>query len=385
MTSAVITPTPARKQILVTLAVVGAVIVLLGIVKYVQISRAIAASQAFGPPPEAITTIIAEQTDWQRTFSSVGSISPEQGVTLSAEEPGKVSNVAFESGSEVTKGAILVELDTSVEEANLAAALAKNEAAQRDLTRAQRLRNTNAVSQETLDNALSQARQSEAEAESLRAVIARKKITAPFTGRTGIRLVNLGQYIAAGTPVVPLHSLDPMYVDFTLPQQDVPTLAVGQKVEVTIDAFGDRIFAGAISAINPQVDSSTRNVSIRATIPNADQALRPGMFAEVRVVLPQSDSVIALPATSIHYAPYGDTVYVVEQMKDPAGKEYTGVRQQVVKLGRRQGDQIAILEGIKPGEQIATSGIFKLRPGAGVAVNNSFAPANSLSPNPANT
>lgn len=385
MTSAAIPATPAKKQILITLAIVGAVVVVLGLIKYVQISRAIAASQAFGPPPEAITTVIASQSIWPRTYSAVGSIAPENGVTLSAEEPGKVARIAFESGAEVKMGDILVELDTSVEEANLNAAMAKLEGAQRDLARAQRLRSTNAVSQETLDNALSTARQNEAEAQSLRAIISRKKISAPFAGRTGIRLVNVGQYIAAGTPVVPLHSLDPMYIDFSLPQQDVPALAVTQSVEVRVDAYGDRVFPGAISAINPQIDSSTRNVSVRATIPNTDQALRPGMFADVRVILPQTDAIISLPATSISYAPYGDTIYIVEQMKGPNGKEYSGVRQQVVKLGRRQGDQIAVLEGLKLGEQVATSGIFKLRPGAAVLVNNNFAPENSLAPKPPNT
>ncbi|MBN8548447.1 MAG: efflux RND transporter periplasmic adaptor subunit [Deltaproteobacteria bacterium] len=385
MTTAAVSSPPAKKQILVTLAIVGAVILVLGFIKYIQISRAIAASQAFGPPPEAITSIVVEEAVWPRTLSSIGSISPEQGVTLSAEEPGKVSRVAFESGAEVKAGDVLVELDTSVEQANLAAALAKAEGTRRDLARAQRLRSTNAVSQETLDNAVSLAQQNEAEVESLRAVIARKKITAPFSGRTGIRQVNVGQYISAGTPVVPLHSLDPMYADFTLPQQEVPHIAVGQSVNVKIDAFGERIFPGKISAINPQIDSSTRNVSVRATIPNPDQALRPGMFAEIKVVLPISDTVIAVPATSIHYAPYGDAVYVIEQMKDPKGQEYSGVRQQIVKLGHRQGDQIAVLEGLKPGEQIATSGVFKLRPGAAVSVNNSFSPGNSLAPKPPNT
>lgn len=385
MTSAAIAGTPAKRQIYLTLGIIGAVVVVFGLIKYIQVSRAIAASQAFAPPPEAITSMVAEQTTWPRTFDAVGSITPENGVTLSAEEPGRVARIGFESGSEVNAGDVLVELDTSVEEANLKAALAKLEAAQRDLARAQRLRSTNAVSQETLDNALSLARQSEAESQSLHAIIGRKKVTAPFSGRAGIRLVNVGQYISAGTPVVPLHSLDPMYIDFTLPQQDVPSLAVGQTVQVRVDAFKDRMFPGSISAINPQVDSSTRNVAIRATIPNADQALRPGMFADARVILPQSDTLIAIPATSISYAPYGDTVYVIEQMKDPSGKEYTGVRQQVVKLGRRQGDQIAILDGIKPGEQIATSGIFKLRPGAAVQINNSFSPGNSLSPKPADT
>jgi membrane fusion protein (multidrug efflux system) len=385
MTTLAAATMPTKKQIKKTLMIVGAVILVLAFIKYRQVSKAIAEHANFAPPPETVTSVTTTESTWPRTLYAVGGLSPEQGVTISAEEPGKVVRVGFESGSAVKVGDPLVELDTTVEEAKLKAAEAKAEWAQRSLGRAQRLRSTSAVSQEQVDDALSQSRQAEAEAQSLRALIAKKKITAPFAGRTGIRQVNVGQYLAAGTPIVPLHSLDPMHVDFTLPQQDVAELAVGQEARIKIDAFPDREFIGKLSAINPQVDPVTRNVAVQATVANPNEELRPGMFATITVVLPITDKVIAIPATSIQYAPYGDTVYVIDSMKDPAGKEFRGVRQQVVRVGRRQGEQIAILEGIKPGEEIVTSGVFKLHPGAAVNVNNAFAPGNSLEPKPADT
>lgn len=385
MSSVAVTPPSTKKQILVTAGIILAVVVVLAVIKYFQIAAAIAQSKAFAPPPESVTSIVTTETSWPKTLEAVATLNAEQGVTLSAEEAGKVVRVAFESGSAVSKGDLLIELDTSVEEANLAAAVAKQEWTERQLTRSQRLRASNAVSQEVLDDALSQKRQADAEVESLRALIAKKKITAPFSGRTGIRLVNVGEFVAAGTALVPLHSLNPLYADFSLPQQDVASVAVGQRVEIAVDAFPGQNFSGVVSAVNPQVDASTRNVAVRATIENPEEKLRPGMFAQAKVVLPGEETFIALPATSVQYAPYGDTVYVIEKMKDPQGNEYTGVRQQVVKLGRRQGEQIAILNGLKPGEEIVTSGVFKLHSGAAVRVNNDFAPGNSLSPSPADT
>lgn len=385
MTSIAMAPTPARKQILRTLAVFAVIVAIFGIVKYFQISKAIANSKKFAPPPDAVTSVTTAETTWPRTLLAIGSITPTQGVTVSAEEPGKVVRITFESGSTVKQGDLLVELDTSVEDAKLSAAQAKLDWSKRQLARAQKLRASSAVSQEVLDDAISQQQQNQGEVESLRATIAKKKISAPFSGRTGIRLVNVGEYLATGTPVVPLHAMNTVYVDFSIPQQEVSQVAVGQRVEIQVDAFPGRTFVGAVTAVNPQVDSSTRNIQVRATVPNQSEELRAGMFAQVRVILAGEDKLIALPATSVQYAPYGDTVYVIEQMKKPTGEEYLGVRQQVVKLGRRQGEQIAILDGLKPGEQVVTSGVFKLHPGSAVSINNTFSPGNSLEPKPADT
>lgn len=384
MTTATLAPTPAKRQILIALCIVGSIVILLAITKAIQIW--IASSQGnFGPPPEAVTSVVAAETSWPRTISAMGSINPEQGITVSAEEPGKVTRVAFESGAMVTKGDVLVELDTSIEDAKLAAAVAKAEKSRRVMERSQKLRTSNAVSQEVLDDAIAQSRQDDAEVSWLKATIAKKKISSPFSGRAGIRMVNVGHYLAAGTSVVPLYALNPMYVDFTVPQQDMGDVAVGEIIEVTVDAFPGEIFRGAVSAVNPQIDPSNRNVSVRGTIPNTNERLRPGMFAQVKLILPVEDKVIAIPSTSISYAPYGDSVFVIETMKNPKGEEYKGVRQQIVKLGRRIGEQIAILGGLKPGDEVVTSGPFKLHPGAAVLVNNAFSPGNSLAPKPSDT
>ena len=375
----------ARKQVLWAASLMIGVIAIFGLVKGIKISRAIAQSQAFGPPPDAVPTIIAKEEVWTRSLAAIGSVVAVQGVTLSAEEPGKVTKINFDSGASVKQGDILVELDTAVEQALLDAAQAKAERAKHVLERGQKLRTTNAMSQDMLEDADSQARQAQAQVESIHAAIARKRIVAPFDGRTGIRKVNIGQYLAAGTAVVPLHSLDPVYVNFSLPQQDITQVAVGQMIALTVDSFPGEMFEGKVGSINPQIDSATRNGEVQATIANSSERLRPGMFGNVSVLLSSEDKVIALPITSINYAPYGDTVYVVENMKDPKGKDYLGVRQQIVKLGRKRGEQVAVLGGLKAGEQIVTAGAFKLRPGSAVIVNNSITPGNNPEPKPQDT
>lgn len=373
------------RQIFVTIAVVGVVIFGIGYTKYVKVSAAIAQASSFAPPPEAITSIVAKSEPWPQSFSAVGSIAPVQGVTLSAEEPGKVTKIAFESGDAVQAGQLLAVLDVSVEEAQLKGAYARRDRAQRALSRSEKLRASNAVSQDDLDSAKSGYQSAAAEVESLQATIERKKIVAPFAGRTGIRMINLGQYVAAGTPIVPLHAPDPMYINFALAERTISELAVGQKIVVTVDAFPDRNFEGTITAINPQVDQATRNIQVQGTISNADLALRPGMFASIRVELPEVRSYITVPLSSISFAPYGDMVYVIEKGKDPKNPDALTARQQVVKLGKRRGDQIAIESGLSEGQEIATSGLFRLRPGATVIVDNKFAPSNEIAPTPADT
>ena len=374
-----------RKQILRTLAIGFVAIVMMAGIKGFQISRAIAEGAKHAPPPDAVSAMIVQEAEWPRTLSAVASLVASQGVTLSAEASGRVNKVNFDSGQPVLGGSVLLELDSSVEEGALRGAIALAEQARKALNRAESLRAQNANSISDLESAQAKAREAQAAVDTLQATVDRRRVIAPFDGKLGIRMVNLGQYVAPGDAVVPLYKMDPLYVNFSLPQQDVQTLAVGQKVRLKLDALVDQSFEGEITAIDPQIDPKTRNVSIQATVANPDEILRPGMFASVEVVLPSSDKLIPVPASSIASAPYGDTIYVVEKMKNEGGQEYLGARQQVVRLGARRGDQVAVIHGLKPGEQIVTAGAFKLRPNAPVSVNDQFAPANDPNPSPADS
>lgn len=374
-----------KKQIIWAVTGVGLLILLLAGVKYFQISKAMAGHKSFSPPPEAVTSIIAVEQEWPRTYAAVGSLTASQGASLSAQSPGEVKQIHFESGELVKKDQILVELDASVEEAQLRAAVATRDRSVHDLSRAESLRMNSVNSQSELEAAQASAREAQAMVTSLEATILRKKVVAPFDGRAGIRAVNIGQYVNPGDAIVPLYVVDPLFIDFTLPQQAVEKLSTGIAVNIAIDTYPGEAFEGRLTAINPQIDVSTRNVQVQATIANLGERLRPGMFAEVSVVLPQTDRIIGIPGPSISYAPYGDTVYVIEKMKNPAGQEYLGVRQQIVTLGHSRGNQVAVLKGLTPGQEVVTSGAFKLRPGAAVTVNNQFAPSNELAPKPADS
>ena len=216
----------------------------------------------------------------------------------------------------------------------------------------------------------------------IRATIERKTIRAPFSGVLGIREVNLGQYLTAGAPVVPLQSLNPIYVNLGIPQQYAGEMTPGRTVRITATDVGNTTFSGRITAVDAVVDEATRNVRVQATLSNRGGRLRPGMFVRTQVMLGASDSVVPLPASAISYAPYGDSVFIVTELKDPDGRAYRGVRQQVVTVGRARGDRVAVLSGIQPGDEVVTSGVFKLRNGAAVQVNNTVQPANSLEPHP---
>ncbi len=229
---------------------------------------------------------------------------------------------------------------------------------------------------------MAEQRQTEAQVEEIRATIARKTIRAPFAGILGLRQVNLGQYLSGGDPVVSLQSLDPTYVNFGVPQQDAGQVVVGHTVRITTEDLAGVAFTGHVTAINSIVDEATRNVQIQATLANPNGRLRPGMFVQTEVLLGASHSAVTLPASAISYAPYGDSVFVVEDLKDPNGQTYRGVRQQFVKLGAARGDQIAVLSGVKPGEEVVSSGVFKLRNGVAVLVNNRVQPGNKPAPKP---
>ena len=353
----------------------------IGMVKYRQIQAASAQGASFQPPPEAVTTVVARQESWPSSTRAIGTVVASQGVTVSADLPGIVEKINFTSGRAVRAGEVLVLLDTSQERAQLAAAESARDLARLNLERMRGLTEKGIISRADFDRAAAESVQGEARVGEIHATIERKVIRAPFSGILGIRKVNLGQYLSGGDPVVSLQSLRPVYVNFSVPQQSAGRLPVGTEVRVT--AQGQDAFAtGRITAIDAVIDEATRNVQIQATFANADGRLRPGMFVETFVEQGVSTPVIALPASAISYAPYGDSVFIVEDVKGPDGKSYRGVRQQFVKLGGARGDQVAVVSGLKPGEEVVSSGVFKLRPGAAVQVNNKIKPSNSPEPRP---
>jgi len=374
------------KRMTVMLAVTALLVAALGFVKFKQIQTAIGQAAAFQPPPEAVTTIVAAEERWPETLSAIGTAAAVQGVTVSADLPGTVDRIGFDSGRAVRDGEVLALLDTRQEQAQLAAAESQRDLARLNYERMQGLLDEHVVSRAEFDRANADYRQSDAHVGEIKAAIDRKTIRAPFSGLLGIRQVNLGQYLSAGTPLVTLQALNPIYVNFGVPQQAMGDLRQGRHVRVTEkDAAAGAEFSGRITAIDSVVDPSTRNIQVQATLANPDGKLRPGMFVQTEVTLGAASTVIALPASSISYAPYGNSVYVVTDLKDPNGAPYRGVRQQFVKVGVARGDQISVTSGLKPGDEVATSGVFKLRNGAAVQVNNKIRPANSPKPTPENS
>jgi membrane fusion protein (multidrug efflux system) len=371
----------------VLLGLFFAVVFGFGFVKFTQIQgfMKLAKSGAFEPPPTAVTTDVAKESEWQPTLQSVGSVTAVNGVTISTDLAGIVRQIAFESGNKVRSGDLLVRLDTVQEEAQLHQSEAQRDFASVTLKRDKDLVEKHAISQSDYDNAEAVFRQAQATVDQFTALIARKTLRAPFDGVTGIRQVNLGQYLKEGDMVVTLQAFDPIYVNFSLPQQDLSKLAVGQPVALRVDAYEGQSFQGKITAINSLVDQATRNIQVQATFANTELRLRPGMFAKVSVIMTEKQNVVAIPATAIHYAPYGDSIFIVSQMKDPQGKEYKGVKEQFIKTGQSRGDMIAIVSGLKPGDEVVTSGVFRLKTGAHVSVNNQIKPGTDLSPNPADS
>jgi len=365
----------------------GALVFGFGFVKFTQIQgfMTLAKSGAFEPPPTAVTTDVAQQSEWQPTLESVGTLTAVNGVTVSTDLAGIVRQIAFESGSKVRAGDLLLRMDTTQEEAQLHQSEATRDFASVSLKRDKDLVDKHAISQSDYDNAAATFRQAQAAVDQFTALIARKTLRAPFDGVTGIRQVNLGQYLKEGDMVVTLQAFDPIYVNFSLPQQDLSKLVVGDPVSLRVDAFGDQHFDGTITAINSLVDQATRNIQVQATLANHNWRLRPGMFAKVSVIMTERQNVVAIPATAIHYAPYGDSIFIVSQMKDPQGKEYKGVKEQFIKLGQSRGDMIAVVSGLKPGDEVVTSGVFRLKSGAHVTVNNQIKPGTDLAPNPADS
>ena len=371
------------KRMFLMLALTAVVLAGLGAVKFQQIQTAAAQAASMQPPPDAVTTIVVAAEPWPDTLPVIGTTAAVQGVTVAADLPGLVSRIAFESGRAVREGDVLVELDTKQEQAQLAAAEAQRELARLNFARMQALVADGAISRADFDQAAAEQKSTEARVGEIKASISRKTIRAPFSGILGIRQVNLGQYLSGGDPVVPLQALHPIYVNFGVPQQDTARVRVGGAVRITADELSGTTFAGRVTAVDSVVNQATRNVQVQATVPNPDGRLRPGMFVQTAIVTGATHSYVSVPASAIGYAPFGDSIYVLADLKGPDGKTYRGVRQQFVKIGPTRGDRVAVLSGITAGDEVVTSGVFKLRNGAAVTVNNAVQPANSLTPTPA--
>jgi len=376
---------PTRAVIRVVLGLLGIFLVIAGI-KALQIFSMVSAAKSMVPPPTTVTSAKVQKGDWAPSLTAIGSITPVQGATISAELPGMVSEIGFESGRPVKKGDVLVKLDSSAEQAQLRSSEADAELAKADFDRARDLSQRKVISKAELDAASSKYMQRKAVVDNMHSVINKKEIHAPFDGIAGIREVNPGQMVPAGQKLVTLQALDSVFVDFSLPQQELARVKVGMPVKMTTDAIEGRKFDGTLSAINSAVDSATRSVSLQATIDNADHALRAGMFARVQVLLPETKSTLFVPTTAVAYAPYGNSAYVIEKKKnEKTGKDSLIIRQQFIRTGETRGDFVAVTEGLKEGDEVVSTGVFKMRNGMDVAVDNKLAPKAKLSPEPPNT
>ena len=365
----------------VAIGLLAAIIVFVVGIKILQIVKM--TSTPMVVPPTTVSSVTVKAEDWAPRLTAVGSVSAVQGAVVSAELAGVVSEINFENGGVAKKGEVLMKLDASQEEALLRSAEAEAQLAQTDLERSRDLAMKKVVSSAELDSAQSKFRRLNAVVDQVRSSIAKKTLIAPFDGQLGIRQVNVGQMINAGQQVVPLTSLDPVFADFALPQQYLGQVTPGLEVHVTTDAIPGRVFNGKLTAINSMVDSSTRNITLQATLDNSDHALRPGMFAKAEVMLPEKHKTLVVPGSAISYAPFGDSVFVIEKKKDEkTGKESQVIRQQFVRVGEGRGDLVAITQGLKAGETIVSTGVFKLRNGLTVTINNDLAPNPQVNPNP---
>ncbi len=373
------------KRMLIMIGTVLLVFVAIGAYWYRGMQAKIAMFKSMTPPPTAVTTTVVKGRTWQPVLSTVGSLKAVNGVLVSTDLAGIVSEIAFESGKPVKKGDLLIKLDTKTEEAQLQSAQARLDLARVSLERKKDLLAKKAASQADYDAAQAESRQAQAAVNESLATIARKTVTAPFDGMLGIRQVNIGQYLSSGTAVVPLQSLDPIYVEFSIPQADLSQIALHKKIRLSAVGVGDREFEGEITAINALVDETNRNIQIEATVRNPEGQLRSGMFVKVEVLLPEKTGILAIPASSINYAPYGDSVYVVKEGKTKDGKPEKQAVQQFIKVGPSRGDLISIIKGLAEGDEIVTSGVFKLRPNAPVQINNAVQPGNDEKPQPPDT
>jgi membrane fusion protein (multidrug efflux system) len=377
----------------------GICLVVIGVLaglKFAQISALIRsgkAAQVAGPPPQAVGTDVATAAVWQSVFEAVGSVTAARGVTISNDSPGVVRSIRFDSGAQVRAGQVLVELDAAVERAQLASLKARLGLAATTAGRTRQLTEKGAYPKVQLDTDEAQLRTTSADVAALEAQIERKIVRAPFAGKLGIRSVNLGQYLNPGTAITVLESTEAVVVDFTIPQQELARIPVGAATRIVLPGTASlQTLEGKVSAAEPNADPTTRAVKLRASVTDEKAQLRPGMFVNVSVVLPEQVKVVSVPATAIARAPYGDSVYVVEPRKDDKGEPVIGrdgkpakaARQQFVRVGPARGDFVAILEGVTAGQEVVTQGAFKLRNGAPIMVNNQLKLSPSETPRPEN-
>ena len=353
-------------------------------IKVLQIGKMVSTPMVM--PPTTVSSAVVKEEDWAPTLSAIGSVSAVQGAVVSAELGGVVAEINFQSGGVAKKGDVLMRLDSSAEEAQLHTAEADLELAKANLDRERDLAVRKVVSKQELDTAQSTFGQKQGAVDNMRAFITKKQIRAPFDGMLGIRQVNVGQMINSGQQVVQLTALDRVYVDFALPQQNLPQLAAGYEARVHADSLPGREFKGKVTAINSMVDNVTRNISLQATFDNPDHELHPGMFVKVEVILPNKSKTLVIPGSAVSYAPYGNSVFVIDNKKDPkTGKESQSLRQAFVRIGEARGDFVAVTEGLKAGDVVVSTGVFKLRNGMPVVINNDLAPKPQLNPKPGDT
>jgi len=371
-----------KRKLLLSFVLLLVVVGVLAGIKTLQIKALIAAGKEFAQPPETVSSFVAREEKWQGILNAIGSVVAVQGVVITPEIPGLVQEIAFESGATVSKGDLLVRLDTSLEKAQLSAVEAQVRLAEVNLQRMRTLSDQNMVSKAELDGADATLKQYQGNANAIQATIDKKTIRAPFAGRLGIRQINLGQNLDTGKAIVSLQALTPIYTEFSLPQQELARLKTGMAVHLSTDAYPGRQFDGTLSAINPDLDPATRSVGLQATLDNSEKLLRPGMFARVQILLDEEKNLLIIPATAVVSAPYGDSVYVIEPGSDAKGKEQLTVHQQFIRTGVARGDFIAVETGLKPGQKVVSAGAFKLRNGISVIENNNLVPKPSENPRP---
>ncbi len=368
------------KGIFFTLVGLLLLIFLIAWVKYAQIKTLIDMGETMVEPPSTISSASVKRYQWESTLSAIGSLEAAKGLEITADLSGRITKINFDAGTEVKAGDLLVEQDTSTEKAQLRAASSTVALEKNNFDRVTQLYRRKVASKSEYDSAESAYQSARADADNIRAAIEKKTIRAPFDGRLGIRLVNLGQSIAAGEPVVSLQATNQMFVNFFLPQQDVPRLEKGLAIRLTSDAVPSKTFEGSINAINPEIDSATRSVEIQAILANPEGQLLPGMFASIDVLLPNPSDVLIIPITAVQYATYGDSVFVIEEKQNNENTDALVVRQQFIRLGETRGDYVVVTKGLSEGENIASAGVFKLRNGAPVTINNNVVPEFALEP-----
>lgn len=376
------------KRVLLTIFALLLMIGALAGLKAMQIKTLIAAGETMRPPPLTVASAIAETAQWENTFTAIGTLEAGQGVMITAEAPGRVTELLFNGGEFVSAGQVLVSQDVKSEQSQLSMAESSLNLAQSNFERISRLYENKVLSQAEFDAAKSQLSTAEAEVTGYNTAIAKKQIIAPFDGRLGLSLVDLGQDLSAGIPIVSLQSVDEMLVNFSLPQRALAQVSTDLAVRITVDALPNQKLSGKITAINTQIDNETRNVTVQATLDatDTDASLLPGMYSSIEVVLPESDDVLMIPTTAVNFATYGDSVFIIESSKNEnAQSESMTVRQQFVQLGERRGDFVSVIKGLEQGQMVVSEGVFKVRNGAAVVLQEAGKINPSLEPNPDNT